>query len=131
MIVVVPLRDGERFSKEVLKPRPIVKRVVDIGELTYLTTPYTLVRAIRQAEGVPSYGNMLLARRYGGHRRVPESVGRAATARIVHNHYRKWVSRGRPGQFLVYLGKRYAPLNARNDPTNLNRNWIRNVKRNL
>jgi len=32
------------------------------------------------------------------------------------------------GDFIVFLGNRYCPVGAKNDPTGLNRFWIRNVK---
>lgn len=99
----------------------------DVGERIYLTNPDRLVRAIRYAEGVPSYGNMLLARRHGGHTRVPEKLGRAATARIIHSTYRSWVKAHRPGPFIDYLGRRYAPIGVSNDPKGLNRYWVGNV----
>lgn len=33
------------------------------------------------------------------------------------------------GDFIEFLGSRYAPIGATNDPNNLNKNWITNVKR--
>lgn len=30
--------------------------------------------------------------------------------------------------FIVFLSKSYAPVGSKNDPTNLNKNWIKNVK---
>lgn len=33
------------------------------------------------------------------------------------------------GDFITFLGSRYAPIGATNDPTNLNANWVKNVKR--
>lgn len=30
--------------------------------------------------------------------------------------------------FIVFLSKKYAPIGAKNDPTNLNKNWVKNVK---
>ena len=30
-------------------------------------------------------------------------------------------------EFIVFLGNRYCPVGAENDPTNLNKNWIPNV----
>jgi len=42
-------------------------------------------------------------------------------------HARKdWNGRG---DFIDFLGSRYAPIGVSNDPTGLNKNWIRNVKR--
>lgn len=31
------------------------------------------------------------------------------------------------GDFIAFLGKRYAPVGAANDPKGLNKNWVRNV----
>ena len=33
------------------------------------------------------------------------------------------------GDFIEFLGNRYAPIGAQNDPNNLNKNWITNVKK--
>lgn len=102
-----------------------------IGDRIYRSQPGAIVAAIGAAEGVPSFGNMVLAARYGGHEKVPRAVARAATARLVHRRYREWVGRGKPGDFLDYLRDRYAPLGAANDPTNLNVHWLPNVLDNL
>lgn len=52
---------------------------------------------------------------------------RQACKNTVLHVYRKWLNFGHPGAFLPYLASVYAPLNASNDPTGLNRNWINNV----
>ena len=31
------------------------------------------------------------------------------------------------GEFIAFLGSRYCPVGAKNDPRGLNRNWIKNV----
>ena len=33
------------------------------------------------------------------------------------------------GDFVTYFGKQWAPVGVSNDPTNLNKNWIGNVKK--
>ena len=30
-------------------------------------------------------------------------------------------------EFISFLGKRYAPMGVKNDPMNLNKNWVKNV----
>ncbi len=30
--------------------------------------------------------------------------------------------------FIIFLGNRYCPIGAKNDPTGLNKNWVKNVK---
>lgn len=42
----------------------------------------------------------------------------------VRNNIRRWESKGRPGDYLDFLGARYAPVSAHP----LNRNWVRNVR---
>jgi hypothetical protein len=103
----------------------------DLGEYLYLRRPHVLVEAIGKAEGVPSYGNMALARHYGSHHVVPPSRARAATAQLLHRYYRLWVQKGRPGTFLEFLRDRYAPLRAANDPLGLNHHWLPNVTKSL
>ena len=49
-----------------------------------------------------------------------------AAATIVKNRAR-WVKAGKPGDFIKFLGSKYAPIGAENDPTGLNANWVRNV----
>lgn len=48
--------------------------------------------------------------------------------RTIRNNWTRWEAAGRPGDFLDFLGARYAPLGAKNDLKGLNRNWIRNVR---
>lgn len=48
-------------------------------------------------------------------------------ATIVKNRVR-WVRAGKPVPFIEFLGKRYCPVGVKNDPSGLNRNWIKNVK---
>ena len=49
-----------------------------------------------------------------------------AAATIVKNRAR-WEQAGSPGDFITFLGNRYAPKKVKNDPDNLNENWIKNV----
>jgi len=56
-----------------------------------------------------------------------------AAATIVKNKAR-WIEAGEPGDFITFLGDSYAPKSTddrkiENDPTNLNENWIGNVKK--
>ena len=51
-----------------------------------------------------------------------------AASTIVKNRAR-WEAEGKPGDFITFLGNRYAPEKVKNDPTNLNKNWIKNVSK--
>lgn len=46
----------------------------------------------------------------------------------VRNNWYRWEAKGRPGEYLAFLASKYAPVGVSNDPTNLNQNWLRNVR---
>lgn len=50
-------------------------------------------------------------------------------AATVQKTYDRWTKAGKPGEFIVFLGKRYCPVGADNDPTGLNKHRIKNVTR--
>lgn len=50
---------------------------------------------------------------------------RQACLNTIAHALRDWNGEG---DFIEFLGSRYAPIGATNDPTNLNRNWVKNVK---
>jgi hypothetical protein len=50
-----------------------------------------------------------------------------AAATVVKN-YERWQAAGSPGDFIDFLGARYAPVGAANDPNGLNRHWTKNVR---
>jgi len=49
-------------------------------------------------------------------------------AATVQKNYDRWVKAGKQGTYIAFLGKRYCPVEASNDPNNLNQHWIGNVK---
>jgi len=91
-----------------------------------------IVAAIRHAEngsagreyGVLGDGVKRDMKRKGDTYR-PQAGWCAAT---VQKTYDRWVKAGKPGDFITFLGRRYCPVGAENDPNGLNRNWVRNVK---
>jgi len=52
-------------------------------------------------------------------------------AATVQKHWDRYTKAGGKSNnmkgFIVSLGKRYCPINAKNDPKGLNKNWVRNV----
>ena len=50
-----------------------------------------------------------------------------AAATVIKN-YNRYVSERSTQPFIDYLGKRYAPQNVLNDPSNLNKNWVKNCR---
>jgi hypothetical protein len=53
---------------------------------------------------------------------------RKICANTVRNNYKRWERAGRPGSYLKFLADRYCPVGAENDPRNLNRNWLGNLR---
>lgn len=48
-------------------------------------------------------------------------------AATVQKTYDRWTKAGKLGDFVTFLGKRYCPVGADNDPQGLNRHWVKNV----
>lgn len=47
----------------------------------------------------------------------------------VEKTYIRWQNSGKTNDFISFLGNRFCPIGAKDDPTNLNSNWIKNVKK--
>ena len=55
---------------------------------------------------------------------------RQACINTIKTNIRKWNKAGNVGdykEFIVFMGKTYCPIGAKNDPTGLNRHWVKNV----
>jgi hypothetical protein len=93
-------------------------------ELRSKLTP--IVAAIRFAE------NGGKGREYGIlHPRVKPTYRSQAgwCAATVQKNYDRWTKAGRKGDFITFLGNRYCPVGAENDPTGLNKHWQKNVRK--
>ena len=66
---------------------------------------------------------------YGILAKYKHTTPRQACLNTIKHKYGDWVKFGSNGDFIEYLGSKYAPINCANDPTGLNRNWVKNVKR--
>jgi len=81
-----------------------------------------IAEAIKVAEGDP--------KRYGV--RSVKVKSRAEAQKVLDNSVRnnilRWKKAGKPGKFVDFMQKRWAPVGAKNDPTGLNKNWGRNVR---
>ena len=101
-----------------------------------------LVNAIYRAEG-----GAKAAYPYGiiAPRKLSEAEARRWCFNTVRNNWTRWeAARSRRGNeagplltsgatpdYLAFLAARYAPIGAANDPRNLNRNWLKNVRAGL
>lgn len=89
----------------------------------------------------PAYFNKVVDAIYkaeGGHKaKVPYGIlsikvsskeeARRVCYNTVRNNWKRWETAGRPGTYLEFLAKRYAPINAENDPKGYNKHWLKNV----
>ena len=80
------------------------------------------VNAIRHAEGTWTYGIKTI-------KCNSETECRRIALRTVHNNRIRFSTYGyrKYSTFISFLGSRYCPINAGNDPEGLNINWIANV----
>jgi len=76
--------------------------------------------AIYQAEGGSKTRHP-----YGILAKYKHTTPRQACLNTISHAKKDWNGKG---DFLEFLQKRYAPLNAKNDPTGLNKNWLKNVQ---
>lgn len=115
----------ERFSfpEEIPTIMKIAEEYFSKGDIEYPVNPYALLFAIREAEkgrkgfefGIISAKNTDL-----------ETQCRYACETIINNVKR--FHRQTENDFITFLGSRYAPVGADNDPHNLNAHWVSNVK---
>ena len=82
-----------------------------------------LATAIYHAEG-----GAKTAHPYGILAKYKTTTPRDACKNTIRSKWREWVKLGAKGDYLAYLQSRYAPIGAENDPTGLNRNWLKNVR---
>jgi len=50
-------------------------------------------------------------------------------AATVSKNYKRWIESGEDNAFVTFLGNRYCPVGADNDPNGLNKHWISNVRK--
>jgi hypothetical protein len=92
----------------------------------YPVNPFALILAIRESERGRSgleFGVMHPEARETNLRTQAEwAIG------TVKNNLERFENQTEEKDFIAFLGKRYAPVGAENDPENLNQNWIKNVR---
>jgi len=63
---------------------------------------------------------------YGILSKYKSTTPRQACINTINHALRDWNGKG---DFISWIGSRYCPVGAKNDPRGLNRNWISNVRR--
>ena len=80
--------------------------------------PERLANAIYRAENSKAFP-------YGIMHHYKHTTPRQACLNTIRHRLEDWNGQG---DFIVYLGRTYAPIGAGNDPQGLNINWIKNVR---
>jgi len=88
--------------------------------LAFAYTDDEIANAIYKAEGGAKTNHP-----YGILTKYKNTTSRQACLNTIEHAYKDWNGEG---DFIEFLGNRYAPIGVANDPTELNKNWVRNVK---
>ena len=92
----------------------------------YPVNPFALILAIRESErGRPGleFGVMHPEARETNLRTQAEwAIG------TIKKNLERFEKQTEEKDFIAFLGKRYAPVGAKNDPEGLNQNWVKNVR---
>jgi len=92
----------------------------------YPVNPFALILAIRESERGRSgceFGVMHPEARETNLRTQAEwAIG------TIKKNLERFEKQSEEKDFIAFLGKRYAPVGAENDPENLNQNWVKNVR---
>lgn len=82
-----------------------------------------LATAIYEAEG----GGKTI-HPYGILKKYKTTTPRQACINTIKTNLKKFKKQNKETNFIVFMSKTYAPIGAKNDPNNLNKNWVKNVK---
>ena len=82
-----------------------------------------LVTAIGKAENSKAHPYGVMSKRP-----LSREQARKICERTVREIVRYWEASGRRKDLIQWIGIFYSPVGASNDPTGLNRNWVRNVR---
>lgn len=89
---------------------------------------FTILLAIRKAENGRKGIEFGVLHPRATHQANSLRVQAGWCAATISKTYKRWQAANSNLDFITFLGNRYCPLEAANDPTGLNHNWIRNVR---
>lgn len=113
------------IKKEIGDELPVITKAAIRNGVEPGTEDFAILLAIRKAEnGKPGREFGVLHPRAVDTDLDTQAGWCAAT--IMRNRER-WEEAGKPEDFITFLGRRYCPVGAENDPQGLNRHWIKNV----
>ena len=84
-----------------------------------------IVEAIGKAENSVKYPYGIKSINTNGNKEYARKI----CLNSVKNGRARWEKAGKPDDLIIFIGRRYCPIGAPDDPRNLNSNWVRNVKR--
>jgi len=97
----------------------IFSSIAQASEQNY--TDDQIANAIYKAEGGAKTRHP-----YGILVKYKTTTPRQACINTIKHARKDWNGKG---SFIAFLGSRYCPVGAKNDPTGLNKNWIGNVRK--
>ena len=65
---------------------------------------------------------------YGILAKYKVTTPRQACINTINSALKRFKKQDKETDFIKFLGKTYCPIGAKNDPTGLNKNWVKNVK---
>ena len=65
---------------------------------------------------------------YGILTKYKTTTPRQACINTINSALKRFAKQNEEKDFIVFLSKTYCPVGAKNDPTGLNKNWVKNVK---
>ncbi|MEI6157693.1 MAG: hypothetical protein WCP87_04945 [Atribacterota bacterium] len=92
----------------------------------YPVNPFALILAIREAEKVGAGLEFVVM-----HPKAKDTKLRTQcewACGTVEKNFQRFSTQTQEGDFITFLGKRYAPIGAENDLLELNQHWVGNVK---
>ncbi|TBR16975.1 hypothetical protein EPO66_03605 [bacterium] len=87
-------------------------------------TDEQIVEAIKRAENSKKYPYGIKSINTHG----DEAYARKICFNTVKNNRARFAKQTKYTDFIEFLGSRYCPIGAADDPTGLNKNWVKNVK---
>ena len=120
------------FNRKTAPKIPHSWSIMAVAALLLLVSSCTLAHA-NEPINVNKLANAIYIAEGGAKTRHPYGIlakykvttPRQACINKIKSALKRWNGRG---DFIAFLGKTYCPVGAFNDPTGLNRNWVKNVR---
>ncbi|GEM_PF-713515 len=113
------------FPEELVPILSIAEKYFDDQE-NYPVNPFALLLAIRESErGGKGLEFGIMHPEAKGTNLLTQAEWACGT---IKNNFRRFTAQNQETDFITFLGKRYAPIGAENDPKGFNQYWVRNVR---